>query len=702
MHMNYSDNHSSKVFRVPLFWLPVVVVLLFWPATFTSAMPVEFDQSRNFVLARILSRKLPGLHYSHKPLDDTLSREAFKLFLGSIDPRKEFLLASDVEQLHVHSTQIDDELKSGSPVLPDMAARLRNNRVKEVDSFVDEMISGTINFYKKEFLEFDPDKISYSKSVAELRDRWRRILKMRIIGSYLDLAREEQKKKKDKSQVLNMKLWHQAEAKEKKRIHRLLERLLEEGRQEFYDRYFDSVAKAYDPHSSYMSPRSKEDFDIHMGGSLEGIGAVLQEDDGNIKVVRIISGGAAEREGSLEAEDIIEMVAGPGKEPVDLVGMRIRDAVNYIRGPKGTTVRLFVKKLDGSQKVIGIVRDVILLEDTYAKSTSFKSNGKTLGYLKIPSFYNDFSGRGSRRSVSKDVRDQVLELRERGIDGLIVDLRNNGGGSLSDVVEIAGFFIRTGPVVQIKSSFNGVSQLRDDDPAILYDGPMIVLQNKTSASASEILAAALQDYDRALIMGGPGTHGKGTVQTVFDMNNQLPFYRRGKFGDLGAITVTTQKFYRITGDSTQIKGVTPDVILPDRLAYLESGEQYYDNALKWDRVATAGHEDWSGAFFNLGAAKRLIAEHAGQNEKLMKIEEDAREAGRLSRETNLPIDLASIIARREKTEADRLERKEKKKKSDEKKPSLKEQAADDPYVQEAVLLFNKLPKPPRIGWSRKN
>jgi carboxyl-terminal processing protease len=695
-----------RVSRSIIGWLCLSLVLV--SSVHAKVMPVEFDTGRNRLIAYMLSHQLPAQHFGHKPLDDKLSRAAFDLYLRQLDPRKRFLLKSDVEQLNAFADHIDDELSRGRIVLPDAGMQILNERVKEVQPLVDSILDAGFDPDREEYVESDPKKLDYPADKAARKERWRKSLKLDVLETYLNELEKKNKKleKEGKPKLagdsahIDRKMWDEAVEKVRKRTHNYLHRLLQVTRQEHYNRYFDAVARAFDPHTNYMAPTSKEDFDIHMSGSLEGIGALLREDDGHIKVVRIIPGSAAERQGQLHAEDTILAVSEKAGEPVDISDMRIREAVSYIRGPKGTEVRLTIQRPDGTRMVIPIVRDVVKIEETYVKSTVLKDEkGQKIGYIRIPSFYRDFSGgRGGEkpRNVTDDTRAELYKLKKEGIKGLILDLRNNGGGSLSDAVEVSGLFLPGGPVVQVKNSQGMIRVLEDDDKNVAYDGPMIVLVNQFSASASEILAAALQDYGRALIVGGAHTHGKGTVQALVDMNRNLPLLHLKKYDDLGALKVTIQKFYRVNGGSTQYRGVIPDVVLPSMLDYLKTGEQYMDNSLPWDQVQDVGRKAWKGPRFNVKKAGKLSRQYVRDSKKFQKIKEESLKAEKRSEDSKVADFLSGLVKERKELEQARkeareaglmgaedghgdMEKKEKK--------SLDEELKDDPYVQLALFLM---------------
>jgi carboxyl-terminal processing protease len=687
-----------------------LVVVLTGSSVHGKVMPVEFDLGRNRLIAAMLRSQLVAQHFGHKSFNEQMSKEAYKLYLTQLDPKKQFLLAKDVKLLDQYADTIDDEIDDGRFYLPDAGMKLLNKRVEQVAVLIDEIMKTGFSPNKKDFLETDPDKLVAPAGRAELKDRWRRSLKMEVLDSYLAAVEKENKQReKEGKPLLNPEkeqvdqgLWAEARKQVRKKTDAYLARLHKVTRQEHYNRYFDAIARSFDPHTNYMAPTSKEDFDIHMSGSLEGIGALLRENDGHIKVVRVIPGSAAEAQGQLQAEDIIMSVSEKDGEPVDISSMSIREAVSYIRGPKGTEVRLTVTRADGTRLVIPIVRDVVRLEETYVKSTVIKDDkiGK-IGYVKIPSFYRDFSaGRLGRngRNVTDDTRAELNKLKKKGITGLILDLRNNGGGSLSDAVNVSGLFLPGGPMVQVKNSQGLIRVLEDTDQGVVYNGPMIVLINQFAASASEIFAAAMQDYDRALVIGGAHTHGKGTVQALLDMNRNLPLLHLRKYDDLGALKVTIQKFYRVNGSSTQYKGVVPDVVLPSMLDYLETGEQYMDNSLPWDRVEAVPHPFWQGPHFNRARVQQQSRNYVAKNKRFQKIKEESLKAKKRKEETKIPVFLAGVIKERKELEQARKEAREAGVLTDEEdedslgkkgEETLDEKLSHDLYVDLAVFLMEE-------------
>lgn len=597
-------------------------------------------QSKDKLVGNILKSTLETYHYKKLSIDDSVSQKAFAEYLKKIDFGKQFLLEKDVKRLEKFQFKLDDFMVSGDKKVVDESMKLVSSGVQRAEGFRKEFFKKGFNFDKKESLELDPEKRSFPKNIKQQKELWRKIFKQATLSRYLDILQEQEdlkkekleektakskkdkknkKSKKDEDKILSPK-----EALEKaneaigEKYEKLFARILKDDADDFREKVFNSVSEIFDPHTVYLPPKKKEDFDIDISGSLEGIGAVLSEDGSYIKVVSIVPGGAAWRQKELEAEDLIISVSqGKKGKPVSLVDMRVDDAVRYIRGKKGTIVKLTVKKVDGTRKTISIVRDVVKISESYVKSSiiEHKKLGQKIGYIRVPKFYRDFNGQG--RNCSEDVRKELLRLKKIGLDGVVLDLRNNGGGALEDARIMSGLFIKEGPIVQIRNHKGATDVLKDYDPSVVYGGPLVVMINRFSASASEILAGALQDYKRAVIVGGEFSHGKGTVQAVLNLN-QAPLLKM--FGPtMGALKVTIQKFYRINGSSTQYKGITPDIILPDPMGYAKNREQDLDYSLKWDQVAKLDYELWDGPFYDLKKLKRNSERRVKKNERIKKV-----------------------------------------------------------------------------------
>lgn len=576
---------SKTLFSTSIFFLVVLSV------TFAISKPLTDKQTeRNSVIAYILSRQLPSIHYSDKELDDELAKAAFHLYIKQLDSQKRFLLQGDIDLLSQIEPNIDDDLRAGRYILALAGEEVLRNRILQVEGYVNSLLKVGIDRKDGDFYENDIDKISYVKTDSELKERWRITLKSQIMTRYLDLEEKAKVAAKEKNIPLpaDLQLWREASEKVVKQMQSFLRRLKQETTQDHIDRFFNAVTRAFGPHTNYIAPAGKEQFDIAMSGSLEGIGALLREEDGRIKVVRIIPGSASARQGQLKAENVILEVAQGLEEPVDITDMRLKDAVRMIRGPKGTEVRLTIRQSDGHQLVIPITRDVVQMEDTFVKSSLLETeNGMPIGYIYIPSFYRDFKNSKkdkNARNSTADTRKELDDLKQKGVKGIILDLRDNGGGALIDAVDVAGLFLKEGPMVQVRTSNGQKRILSDTDSSLVCDVPMVVLVNKFSASASEIVAAALQDYGRAVIIGGSHTHGKGSVQTVLELDDYIPWKNKRNGESLGALKIMIQKFYRVNGGSTQYKGVEPDIVLPSLLEHIESGERYLEYSLPWDSI----------------------------------------------------------------------------------------------------------------------
>ena len=633
--------------KASCFFLTIYIVVSFSSA-FGKDSPPVVDKKRNQLIGYMIDKQLPLMHFSNKKVDDALAKDAFTLYLKQLDFQKRFLLKRDVETLRSFAQYIDDDLARGAITLPETGYDILGERIAQAEKAVEDILAHDIQVTVIETLETDPEKLNYVQSLAELKERWRKILKGQIITRYLELE-EEQKKKESASKKDENALWKEALQKVAKQNKNFFHRLHQETLQDHYDRFFNAVARAFDPHTNYIPPAGKEQFDISMSGSLEGIGALLREDDGFIKVSRIIPGSASAKQGHLQAEDIILQVAEGAEEPVDVTDMRLSDAVRLIRGPKGSEVRLTVRKADGSKDIIPIIRDVVQIEETFAKSMVLPGpGGKKIGYLVIPSFYRDFKKNGADggRNSSDDTRKELEKLKNEKIDGLVLDLRNNGGGALVDAVEIAGLFIDKGPMVQVKSEGGSERILDDEELGEVYSGPMVVLENKFSASASEIVVGALQDYKRAVVIGDDHSHGKGTVQTVVDLNETIPLLKMRKYDDLGALKVTIQKFYRVTGNSTQFKGVEPDIVLPSMLRHIKSGEKYLEYALPWDSIAPVAFSPWP-KHFDIEMLKKKSVERVRQDKGFQAIQEESKRAEQRANETMITLGVNEMRKERE-------------------------------------------------------
>lgn len=572
------------------FLIPVAAIAL---VSYTYTVQNE----KELAIDQIIIQSLNSAHYSPKNVNNDFSEKVFKLYLQRLDYNKKFLLQSDINDLKKYERSIDEDINEGKFNFFEKSLDLITKRVDEAQAYYKEILDKPFDFTKKEELELDAEKLKYAKSKEELKEAWRKQLKYQTLSRIVDMM-ETQEKAKEKSDTVKIKTRDELEVEARKKVLKThddwFKRLKKLDRNDRIAMYFNAVTSIYDPHTEFYPPKDKANFDIGMSGQLEGIGAQLQEKDGTIKVSSIVPGSASYRQGELKAGDIILKVAQAEAEPVDITDMRLDDAVQLIRGKKGTEVRLTVKKPDATVVVIPIIRDIVVIEETYAQSAILKGK-KNIGYIKLPSFYADFNG-GGGRNCSSDIRKELQKLKDEKVDGVILDLRYNGGGSLPDVVRMAGLFIDKGPVVQVKSKA-GVTQVMDDhDPSVVYDGPLAVMVNSNSASASEIMAAAIQDYKRGIVVGtSPSTFGKGTVQRFYDLDEYLPA-QYASIKPLGQVKITTQKFYRISGGATQLKGVLPDITLPDPYYLLDQGEKEQEYPMTWDEIAPANYKPMTPNF----------------------------------------------------------------------------------------------------------
>lgn len=548
-----------------------------------------------------VARNLSLSHYRKQPINKELSEKIYEHYLSALDPSRIYFLQSDIDEFETYRFKLDSAIKTGqlSPafkIFNRYQTRVIERLEKQI-SFIEKKITN-INFKKDEFIEVDRSKLSWEKSVEALDDVWRRRIKSAVLAMKLDGSSIE-------------------EAKETlvKRYKNQLKRTLQARSEDAFSTYMNSFTAVYDPHTTYFSPRSSENFNINMSLSLEGIGAVLQADNEFTKVVRLVPGGPAHKQGQLGTADrIVGVAQDEDGEMIDVIGWRLDEVVDLIRGPKHSIVRLKVipseSQTETKTEVIKITRDKVKLEEQAASSTTLDidRDGKSnhIGVITIPTFYADFKamqeGDPNYKSTTRDVIKLLSDLQqEKPLDGLVIDLRGNGGGSLDEANQLTGLFIDQGPTVQIRSASNRVEVLEDPDPELVYGGPLIVLVDRLSASASEIFAGAIQDYGRGLIMGSP-TFGKGTVQSVRPLNH-------------GQLKITQAKFYRISGASTQHKGVVPDVILPDTYDKAQVGEDALEHALKWDSIDAVEHQ-----FFNISQnySESLLNKHQArmnQNEE---------------------------------------------------------------------------------------
>ena len=602
--------------------LMLVLLLAFASCSFTTK---TFDNpDKDKLLMQVIKFVLEQGHFDPLDMNDAFSAELFKDYVEAIDPVKRYFYESDYKDFEKFKLTIDDQIKASDITFFNITNERMLKRIQEAKVIYQDILSKPFDYTLDETFETDYDKTGFVKNKSQMKERWRKQLKFSTLSNYDNIyAQEKAAKKSDASYVMKTDAEIEKESREAtlKSLNIYYNDNIDDlERHDWFALYVDAIVGEFDPHTYYLAPKNKEDFDQRMSGKIEGIGARLTKNMDYIKIVELISGGPAWRSQELEVEDVILKVKQEDEEvPVNIVGMRINDAIKYIKGPKGTKVTLTIKKIDGTIKDIVITRDVVELVETYAKSSLVKKDNKTFGVINLPAFYVDFQDY-KKLNAAIDVKNEIERLKAEGMEGLVLDLRNNGGGSLPTVVDMAGLFIKEGPIVQVRSTGEAKEVLKDNDRSITWDGPLVILVNEISASASEIMAAAMQDYKRAIIIGSKQTYGKGTVQNVINLNNML---RNNTSGDLGALALTTQKYYRINGGSVQLEGVKSDVMVPGRFSFIDVGEKDKENPLPWDEIDAADYAVWDN-YFDYDQTINKSKERMSNNKQLTLIEENAK------------------------------------------------------------------------------
>ena len=575
------------------------------------------EPNKDKLLVDLVSYVLDKLHYDPKIINDDFSINVYEDFIEAVDSQKRFLLKSDIELFSQYKLLIDDQIKSSDITFFNIVYETLKSRIDEVESFYQEVLFTPFNFNIDEEINLDYENQEYVDGIEELKKLWRKRLKLSALDGFAskkEINLEEDETKADS----------EIEIESRKSINDNLRDFFqfnsELERKDWFSIYLNSIVTQYDPHTTYLAPEAKEVFDQNISGKFQGIGARLFKRNQQVEISEIIIGGPVWRDNLLNVGDIIIAVAqSKEEEPQEISLMKLSDATDLIKGEKGTNVYLTVKRVDGGIEQVEITRDIVELEETYAKSSIINDDTNTFGLINLPRFYVDFDDYGERNAAS-DIKKEIISLKNKGIDGLILDLRNNGGGSLKTVVDITGFFIEKGPVVQVKSIGGRKEILRDNDSSILWDGPLVIMVNEFSASASEILAAALQDYNRAVILGSKQTYGKGTVQNIIDLNNVIS---GNTYGDLGSLKITTDMFYRVNGGSTQLEGVKSDLIFPNRYSYVDIGEKDLDNPLNWNKIDPARYDN-SSKIFNYSQAIEKSKKRINDNEYFSIIDQHAK------------------------------------------------------------------------------
>ena len=608
---------------------------------------VSNDKDR--LLIELISHVIQRGHFNVKSLNDDMSEQIFHTYLENIDGQKKFFLQSDYREFAKYMYRIDDQLRNLDLTFFDLTYQRLILRMNEVENLYMSLLSRPFDFERKESFDTDYEEQLFPLSSTSRAEKWRKQLKLSTLSVLYDKVEEAKIKNEESTAEHVSPSWAvlEQEARETTRenMENYFNLMNELERKDWFDIYLNAFVLQFDPHTNYFNPDDKDRFDMNMSGKFEGIGARLSKRDQAIKVVDIIVGGPLWRDQLMEVGDEIQLVRQDEGDAVDIRSMRLDDAIKLIKGPKGSTVYLTIKKVDGTIQTIPVKRDLVVLEESYARSSVINRLDQRYGLIHLPKFYVDFKSY-KERNAAHDVEQEIVNLKEAGVEGLIIDLRNNGGGSLQTVVDIAGLFIDKGPIVQVKSTVSKTEVLRDRDDKTLWDGPMVILVNELSASASEILAAALQDYERAIVLGSKQTFGKGTVQNVVDLNR---FLSNSTYGNLGALKITTDKFYRINGGSTQLEGVKSDVITPDRYSYVDVGERDEDNPLSWDQITPLIYTKWHG-YLNYNEVIKKSQDRVNNHPIFKLVDQDAKWVEQRQNDKSITLNYQQYVS---KLEADR-------------------------------------------------
>lgn len=582
-------------------FIPVLLVLtaasLFLAFQTQGRSDKDNPKSKYIRILRNVGVLLEQGHYSPKKIDDNFSKEVLKKFISDLDNDRNIFLQGDIDELKKFESKIDDEIHGAELLSFYSINEVYLKRLNETSVLYKDILAKPFDFSKEENVQLDREKLTNPKNEAERKEIWRKRLKYMTLGRYADMleSREKNKDKEDFKYKADSTLEREARDAVRKQIDRYFTtKKTRETSDENFSTFVNSITGVMDPHTNYFAPIDKRSFDEGMRGSFFGIGAQLKEDDGKIKIATLISGGPAWKGGDLKVEDEIIKIGQGANEPVDVTGYSVTDAVKLIRGAeKGSEVKLTIRRMDGSVKVISLLRDEIKLDDTFAKSAIINGDHK-VGYIYLPEFYIDFANPNGAK-CSEDVAKEIKKLKEENVEGIIIDLRGNGGGSLPEVVKMAGLFIEDGPVCVVKGREEKPYQWKDKDKSVLYTGPLTVMVDEFSASASEIFAAAIQDYKRGIVIGSTSTFGKGTVQRTIPLNpeSENPAFANKNTEDLGSVKLTLQKYYRVNGGSVQLKGVTPDIVIPNRMEYLKFRERDESYSLPWDEIGKADYKTWT-------------------------------------------------------------------------------------------------------------
>lgn len=553
----------------------------------------ELQPSQRQKLLATVGVLLESQHYSPKAIDDAFSKKLFTAYLKALDPEKTLFLQSDITAFKKFETSLDDEINGAPIAFVPAVSEVYTKRLNEIILLYKEILKTPLDFSAKDSVLLENEKQEFASTAAIRKERWRKQLSYAVLERYADYLEQREKNKGKKDYVAKADSTLERMSREQvlkatnKRFERIQKTFNEDQR---FSTYINAITGLMDPHTDYFPPIEKRAFDEGMSGRFFGIGAQLGEDENGIKIATVQPGGAAWKSREIDANDVILKVAQGNAEPVDVAGYATEDAVKIIRGNKGTEVRLTIKKTNGTVKVVSLIREEIVLDETFARSAIVTEGTDKIGYIYLPEFYADYEREDGNR-CSEDIAKEIIKFKAENVKGIVIDLRNNGGGSLYEVIQMVGLFINQGPVVQVRDREGKSTVLSDRQSGTLYDGPLAVMVNEFSASASEIFAGAIQDYKRGVIIGSTSTYGKGTVQRSVPFGNPIDQFS-GRT-DMGAVKLTFQMFYRVNGASTQLRGVESDIVLPDSYEYLKLREKDNESALPFHKIATAPYFVWT-------------------------------------------------------------------------------------------------------------
>jgi len=632
--------------------------------------PFNFQEREAMILTGVM-KFMDQVHYNPKMINDELSVVIFDKYIEALDSRKRFLTQEEVDELAQFRDKIDDQIKIKTFEMFEMSNELIEKGIQRGQRIYASIDVSALDLTSNDKVNLDYENRERPKNEKALKKYWEQLITYDIISKVetkidkqvqklqammlvppaVDTAAVNSEKEPYVEKKRN-ELIAEAIEDHTKNYKKWFKRLNKQRRSDRFEQYLNAVTHQSDPHTTYFNPKKRDDFNINMGGKLEGIGARLQAEDDFIKIVSIVPGGPIWETKKAEADDLIIAIQQEGEDEVlNLYGMRLDDVVSKIRGKKGTVITLTIRKKDGSEILLAIERDEVITEETLAKSLIIDKVGsiENIGYIKLPKFYSSFEKKGGN-SCAKDVASEIEKLKTVNVNGIILDLRNNTGGSLNDVVEMSGLFIKEGPIVQVKPRTRDAYVHRDKNPDVLYDGPLMILVNKYSASASEIIAAAMQDYKRAVIVGSTSTYGKGTVQRFYDLDRA--FKGAEDYKPLGSLKMTTQKFFRVNGGSTQLIGVTPDIVLPDNYQYMDVGEKEYDHAMKWTEIDPVEYSQDVALLDHIDEVAATSKKRVDKNDKFTKVLANAERIKKYRDNSTYSLNIDQFIKEMDQREED--------------------------------------------------